>query len=379
MKAGLLGIGVCSVALCLAAQAGDRTRGRVPIQSPGSLQSVGNNTSTYDFRSQAYGLGSLGGPGAGGGAGVLRSNISGPEFSLRSNLSPAASSPLRSSITASGLGGRVGTSAAPAAIGGIGTMDRIRAGAGQAVPLIGSDSTVFGGAADIRRLILSANPALNVGRQYLHSVGPTRLTGSPDASKPISSLVPSQPSLYAALLATGEKAFQRGRFNDAFSYFERASYIAPHAPETLLSLTHGRFATSSIAYAAASRYLRKALKYLPELPLVPLRPKLFYGSDSAAVSRYVQHLGRLEKHLANTPEDVDALFVLAYYRWFSGRTNDTKAALAGAMKIAIEDGDKEMASAISTFWAAMVRSKKVSGALRPAATSNSDKDGDGTR
>lgn len=251
--------------------------------------------------------------------------------------------------------------------------------------MIGQDISVLGGG-KIRSAILTANPALSVANRYLRSVGPGELTVSPKASKVISSLVPSQPSMYASLLALGEKAFRRGRtaesssdFVVAFNYFERASLIAPRAPETTLSLTHARFATSSVAYASASHYLRQTLRYLPELPLVPLKPKLFYGSDSAAASRYVRHLARLEKHLANMPDDVDALLLLAYFRWFSGRTGETRAALEAAIKIAKEDGDKEMVKAVDTFWAGMVRSGKVSGTLLSAVKPKNDGTGDGAR
>ena len=197
----------------------------------------------------------------------------------------------------------------------------------------------------------------------MHAVGLSDFT--------ITSLVPSQPSKYATLLAKGEAAFRRGQtssrdFAVAFNCFERASSIVPRAPETLLSLTHGRFATSSIAYAAAAYYLRRTLECLPELPLLPLKPRLFYGSDSAAAARYVRHLARLEKHLAKVPNDVDALLLLAYFRWFNGRTDETKAALAKAMTFAIKSNDKEMAEAIDTFWKAMVLSGKASGALLKA-------------
>ena len=49
------------------------------------------------------------------------------------------------------------------------------------------------------------------------------------------------------------------------------------------------------------------------------------------------------------------------------------------MKIAREDNDKEMAEAIDTFWAAMVRTKKVSGALLSAALPRDDRISDGAR
>ena len=193
------------------------------------------------------------------------------------------------------------------------------------------------------------------------------MTGDEKATKPITSLVPSTQSRYAYYLALGEKAFQLGDFAGAFNYFEMAGYIVPRAPETLLSLAQARFATSRLSYASTAHYLRQTLKYFPELPMVPLDPKAFYGQDPAAVGRFVQRLDGLERYLTKARDDMDALLVLAYFRWFSGRADDAKAALATAITIATEDKDEGMVDAIETFWAGMVRSGKVSGTIRPGA------------
>lgn len=378
MRARPLVTSVCAVCACLVVPAMGRSpvRGRAIFTIPGQLGTIGVNSDTYNFNTQAFGLGSLGGAGRTGGGSVLRSSIAGSTFSLQSNLLLGTTSPLRSSISSLRSVGRGGMLGGTALQGGAGMMGRPRTGIGRRAAAINQGALIFGGG-DIRNAILSADPALSVARAYLHNVGPTDLTSGKGADKPISSLVPSQPSQYASFLAVGEKSFQAGRFSAAFNYFERASYIAPQAPETLLSLLHARFATSSVAYAAAAHYLRLALKHLPELPLAPLKPKLFYGTDSTAMGRYVLHLERLEKHLARVPDDVDALLVLAYFRWFSGRTDETKAALAAAMKIAREDGDKQMAEAIDTFWTAMVRTEKVTGGLLSVAPPRGDSATDG--
>jgi len=373
LRSGLWTAGLCGVVLAACTSAGAQGRRGVHIRTPrnpGRISQLGGPVRQYGAR--AYGLGSLGGGPSAGGAEALRSDITGAPLAVQSPLTRPGSSPLGSPGTAAGAAPGVG--ALPGTTGRPGTARaRPQLGVAGPVPLVGQDARALGGY-EIRRAILTANPALSVANRYLQSVGPSELAARPQANKPITSLVPSRRGVYAMLLALGEKAFRRGQttasssdFDVAFSYFERASVIAPHAPETLVSLTHARFATSSVAYAAAAHYLRQALKYLPELPLVPLRPKLFYGSDTAAASRYVRHLARLEKHLADMPDDVDALLLLAYFRWFSGLTNDARVALATAMTIAVEDNDKDTVEAVDTFWAGMVRSGKASGKLLPAA------------
>jgi len=235
--------------------------------------------------------------------------------------------------------------------------------AGGVLPALGTFS-----AGQVRGAILSADPALGAARAYLHDVGRTTLLADgAKATAAISSLVPSTQSRYAHYLALGEKAFQLGDFADAFNYFEMASYIVPRAPETLLSLAQARFAMSSLSYTSTAHYLRQTLKCFPELPMVPLDPRAFYGQDSAAVARYVQRLDGLERYLVKAHDDMDALLVLAYFRWFSGRGDDAKTALAAAITVAIEDKDEGMVDAIDTFWAGMVRTGKVSGTIRPIA------------
>jgi len=228
-------------------------------------------------------------------------------------------------------------------------------------------SSAYLGAGDIRGAILSADPSLGAARTYLREVSQTTLADSGKAAKPITSLIPPGQSRYAYYLALGEKAFQLGDFADAFNYFEMAGYIAPRAPETLLGLAHARFATSSLSYTSTAHYLRQTLKYFPELPMVPLDPKAFYGQDAAAVGRYVQRLDGLESYLTKARDDMDALLVLAYFRWFSGRGDEAKTALAAGIKVAIEDKDEAMIDAMETFWAGMVRTGKISGTIRPDA------------
>jgi len=373
MHKSLIVVISCALLALPVTSAWGQGRNGVGVRNPGGgLGTVGQTRATHNFRQNTYGLGSLGNA-PGTGTSVLRSTISSSPFTLRSNINAMGASPLRSSITQETQASRAGGLGAPLRTPGIGATPLRRPGtmAGGYPDLTGTDTAggIFGSAA-ARSAILSANPALGAARNYLHSVGGTDLMAETSRTKVISSLVPSDSSVYSTLLREGEKQFRMGEFADAYSYFERASYIAPHAPETLLSLTHARFATSRLSYMTASHYLQLTLKYLPELPLIPVNPKLFYGQGPDSAARYVEHIDALEKHLIKSHDDLDALLLLAYYRWFANRPDDAKIALAKALKVAIEDEDARVTEAVDTFWAAMVRSGKMSGALlsvRPKA------------
>jgi len=368
MKQGLVLVISCALAALPVASAWGQGRSGVAIRTPGAnLGRMGYNPATQSFHNSAYGLGSLGSrPGAG--TNVLRSSISSSPFTLRRYTGAMGASPLRSSITRGGTRTPgAGGLTAPQRMAGIGTTPLRKPGAGatpdSSLGMAGAGTGgIFGGNA-ARKAILTADPELGRARKYLHAISGADLTAEGGGPKVISSLIPSDASVYSSLLREGEKQFRMGEFSDAFSRFERASYIAPRAPETLLSLMHARFATSRVSYMAASHYLQLALKHLPELPLVPMRPKLFYGQSSDGAARYVEHIDALEKHLVKAPDDHDALLLLAYYRWFGNRPDDARTALAGALKVALEDDDTRLTEAVDTFWAAIVSSGKMSGPL----------------
>lgn len=365
MRKGLILVVVCALVVLPASSAWGQSRNSVRLSVPGNnLGRIGQNRATQGFRNHAYGLGSLGSaPGAG--TNVLRSSISSSPFTLRRQTGVMGVSPLRSSITQGSQAPHRGGLGAPPQTPGTGMTPPRRSGAipGDSLEMAGAGTAgIFGGSA-ARRAILTANPELGAARKYLHAISGTDLTAEGSQPKVISSLVPSDSSMYSALLREGEKRFRMGEFADAFSYFERAGYIAPRVPETLLSLMHARFATSRVSYTTASHYLQLTLRHLPELPLVPVNPKLFYGQTSDGAARYVEHIDALEKHLVKAPDDHDALLLLAYYRWFGNRPDDARTALAKALKVAIEDGDTRLTEAVDTFWAAIVNSGRMSGEL----------------
>jgi tetratricopeptide (TPR) repeat protein len=169
-------------------------------------------------------------------------------------------------------------------------------------------------------------------------------------------------------MAEGEKAFRAGDFRKAHNEFQSANCIGGKDPESLLSLAHAAFARSMFSYKEAALHLRRALKYLPELPLIPLQPGTFYGEEPEGIDRYVERITRLEKHTAKSPYDADALLLLAYFRWFEQDVEAARNALATALAAASKTKDSEQLEAINIFWDGMLASGKVTGELKPAAT-----------
>ncbi|MDY6914393.1 MAG: hypothetical protein SVT52_08060 [Planctomycetota bacterium] len=195
---------------------------------------------------------------------------------------------------------------------------------------------------------------------YLEAVYAAAGSSLLKSDETITSLVPQGPGAYRTYMERGEAAFRTGDFAKAFDEFRLANSISWHNPESLLSLLHARLALDRYSYARAAFYFREALRYLPELPLVPLQPKGFYGNRA----RYVDHLMRLEAYVRKHPNDSDAAMVLTYLHWFDNRTDSARQALAGALASA---NNPDQIEAIETFWDGMVASGKVSGKLLPEA------------
>jgi len=206
--------------------------------------------------------------------------------------------------------------------------------------------------------------ALGAARAYLQALEAAATSKLRDSTEPITSLVPTPPSEYREHMAKGDRAFRANNLHEAYSEFRIANDLGGGDPESLICLTHTQFALSRYSYARASYFLQRAIKYMPELPLTPLRPRDFY--DSAA--KYAEHMVSLEEHLEKDPADGEALLLLAYFRWFQ-KTQDAKAthkALSGALAGALKRKKTHLLEAVETFWDGMVATGKVSGKLLPA-------------
>jgi hypothetical protein len=182
-------------------------------------------------------------------------------------------------------------------------------------------------------------------------------------SQPITSLVPAGQGLYHNYMEDGEKAFRDRDYAKAFSKFRMANYLGQKDPESLLSMSHAQFATK--CYPLAAYYLRQALKYMPRLPMVPLRPKAFY----ADASQYVQNIQDLDDALETHPQDADLLLLRAYYAWFDVDELDSERLTKESLEKALTGiNSPGVTLSIEQFWDAMVATGKVKGSLhRPPA------------
>jgi tetratricopeptide (TPR) repeat protein len=183
---------------------------------------------------------------------------------------------------------------------------------------------------------------------------------------PVTSFVPSDPGMgmYQVNMQKADDAFRQGRYEEALGGFDVASRIARRAAESHLGKVHALFALGQ--YYGASGDLREALKYLPELPLVHLRLRGFYGQDK--LDDFAGHVERLRKRLDDPLPDPDLLLVLAYVRYFDGDQAEAESALLKASGRAKEPALKE---AIETFLVGMAAAGKS--ATQPAEPSALEK------
>ncbi len=125
-------------------------------------------------------------------------------------------------------------------------------------------------------------------------------------------------------------------------------------------MSHAQFGGK--CYSMAAYYLRQALRYMPRLPMVPLRPKAFYTDPSV----YVQNVQDLDDYLDGHPQDTDALLLRAYYAWFDVDEADSAGKAQDLLQKALAGNNTpDMTLSIEAFWDGMVASGKVKGPLRP--------------
>jgi hypothetical protein len=314
----------------LAAGVVAESRVGVSIKSPGQLQSsVGGVTSM--FRSHSYGLGSLQAPSGGPSTNILRSSIeSRANWTMRSSSGglPSPTGPIMPAAPKAGLAAYQSA------------FKPLAYGEGSALP-----GRTYG---------TRVPSAMNVAQDYLATIAKTSLPqGGP---VPITSMAPGEGGPVGDYMTKGEKAFREGDYETALREFQKANAIDGKRPEVLLSLAHASFAAAGSSYYRTSFYLRKAMKYLPELPLAPLSPKSFFASEA----QYTACLVRLEDRIKRFPRDADSHLILAYFRWFDQDVAAARQALEEAHKYG---KSPEMIEAVKTFWDGMVASGKVSGEL----------------
>ncbi len=284
-----------------------------------------------DFTTQSAGLGGLERSSPYGGSGLLRSSISQPgSFDLKRSR---------------GTGGITGLS-------GLGqlktpTGHSYRTPQANVRPATGLIASVYD----------QMDPKAMGGLAlYLQTVGHTsQLLMLED--KAITTFVPTEPGRFQEHMAKGDKAFRVERYLKALGAFEVALTVGRSIPETHLSLVHAYFAAGQ--YYSAAQHLRQALKYLPELPLVQLQVRGFYGK----AEDFDNHLAALEKRVLEWTDDADGRLLLAYFRYFDGADGEAAAALRQAYKLSWRYKQKETAKAVETFWEGMLAAGRAAGDL----------------
>ncbi|MCK4602443.1 MAG: hypothetical protein KAU28_08240 [Phycisphaerae bacterium] len=162
----------------------------------------------------------------------------------------------------------------------------------------------------------------------------------------------------------GERAFRRGEYAQALKSFRLANDLSLGSPETILSMCHARFAMATDSYSAVGYLLGRVFQAVPELPLVPLQPREFYGQAGA----YARQLASLEEHCLASPADAEAQFVLAYFKWSDGEVAAAVHALRQANAAARQSADTNIVEAVDVFWDGMVASGLVEGvSIEPPA------------
>ncbi len=143
----------------------------------------------------------------------------------------------------------------------------------------------------------------------------------------LTSLVPREPAAGQEEMRKGEQAFRNGSYAQALAHFETARQLSKDSPESLLSLARSSFALAEGSYSKTAEYLSKTLEIVPELLMVRVFPRSFYGKQQD----YLQHAKKLEDHVKAAPKDAEAQFIIGYLRWRQGKPDEAKAALDAAL------------------------------------------------
>ncbi|MFP3937576.1 MAG: tetratricopeptide repeat protein [Phycisphaerae bacterium] len=301
-----------------------QARSRIEMSRPGKISRPGQNTSVDTFRRYSYGTGGLRGASGGASANVLSRSMN------------QSSSSVQRSYTRNPGSRGVGSSISSGLESGSSSVQRYAAPG----PTIEDFSRAeYKGVMAGRK-----DDALGAAFAYLDSFD--RSTADEllnTGSEPITTLVPDGDSRYAQYMKKAEQALKEGEYHEALGQYKMAHVIGQTDPESLLGMAHAHLATSGgISYSSAAYYLSQALNYFPELPLVQLRPRAFFGDSE----HYAEIITQLRRRLDRNPRDIDALLCLAYLRWFEGESETAIRSLQTAVRYG---SDAEMKEAAEMF------------------------------
>lgn len=229
--------------------------------------------------------------------------------------------------------------------------------------LIADTANTTGGVGRALAAQINSPSAFGLARGFVQALERASSSLLRQQSEPITSLVPPKPSVYRTYMVRGDRAFRQGNFREAYANFQIANDLGNKDPESFICLLHAEFALSSVSYVKAAYFLEQALRHMPELPLSNLRPRGFYGSQA----KYAQQIVALSDHVAENPNDHEAMIVLAYFRWFEQDRDVemTKRILENALAAAENKKDPLMIEAITAFWRGAVATGEATGELTP--------------
>ena len=200
-----------------------------------------------------------------------------------------------------------------------------------------------------------------------HTVGPAKPTGSKQKatqyrprrrpSHLLLILVPSgRPSKdVVPLVVRGEDEFRRGRYTEAANTFREALMADPH-PAVKFALGHALFAKGDYGFAAAA--LREGLREVSDAPVRELDTRQFYG----ATLDYEAHRKRLEKWLAEHPDDKQAKFLMGYVCYFGGDPDRARTIFAELLSTNADD------AAVKPFMKRLSKAARTQPTVVQAAT-----------
>ncbi|MBN1554620.1 MAG: tetratricopeptide repeat protein [Phycisphaerae bacterium] len=172
--------------------------------------------------------------------------------------------------------------------------------------------------------------------------GRVKILADPD--KPITTLVPEgkTPGRYRDFMKAGEWSFRSGRYDEALKQFQQAAMQAPSIPGAMIGCMMAQFARPDANYTEAADSLARALGAFPELPLVNLPPREYFGDGG----KFDAALSRLKAFTRENPKDASAQFLLSYLLWREKQYAPAEAAMTTALE---HSSSTKLTKAMETF------------------------------
>jgi len=136
---------------------------------------------------------------------------------------------------------------------------------------------------------------------------------------------------FVRAIVLGDMHFREGNYEGADEQYTFAQRRDPSNPVGWLAAGHARFAMGK--YAEAAKALRSGIAAFGKLSSVNMDRRDFYGDPD----QFYDQLAKLEEFTKQTPEHSEALFLLGYNYYFSGRATLAKKAFERALELQPKD------------------------------------------